>query len=165
MSPQLINPSIFQNSSFVTPTGVTITGTLKEYTTYANMLADDQVPKFALVVDATGDPTVTSGSAMYVRDVINNQWRKFWEAESVDAIMNGIASSVDWNNIQNKPSSSTVDIDAAVTAKHTHDNGTIVDNLSEDESGNLTYNGTVLVTADTIGDINAVLDAINGEVL
>ena len=87
----------------------------------------------ALVIDATGDASVTSGTATYVYDVNNSTWVKISEFESMDFI-------VQWANISGRPSSSTSAIDDAVTKKHSHANLTVLDGLS-DASGDLKYNG------------------------
>jgi hypothetical protein len=47
---------------------------------------------------------------------------------------------INWANIQNKPTSSVVDIDDAVTKKHTHTNKTELDKVGEDGNGYFTYN-------------------------
>jgi hypothetical protein len=71
--------------------------------------------RFVLVTDATDDTTVNSGSAMYFYDKPNDTWEKIYEAEGMD--LNIVHN---WADIQNKPASSVVDIDAAVTNTHVH---------------------------------------------
>ncbi len=48
------------------------------------------------VLDASGDPTVTSGWAEYVYDAAGQMWIKVAEKESMDVVL-------DWGNIQNIP--------------------------------------------------------------
>lgn len=91
------------------------------------------VVTIALVIDATDDSTVTSGSATYVFDPADDTWTKIAEHESMDLV-------TEWDNIQNKPSSSVAAIDAAVAVSHTHANKLVLDDLSEDASNNLMYN-------------------------
>lgn len=104
--------------------------------------------KFSYVytLDATGDATVTSGGALYLYNpsvigapgyVAGEEWIKLSEQESMDAV-------IDWANIQNKPSSTIAEIDAAVAAKHTHDNKLILDKFDETAEGEVTYNGKEL---------------------
>ena len=104
--------------------------------------------KFSYVytLDATGDATVTSGGALYLYNpsvigqpgyVEGQEWIKLSEQESMDVI-------IDWDNIQNKPSSTIAEIDAAVAAKHTHDNKLILDKFDESIGGEVTYNGKEL---------------------
>ncbi len=87
-----------------------------------------------LVVDATGDLTVASGSALYAFKNSDNTFTKVAEYESMDVI-------VDWSNITNRPVSSVANIDDAVTKKHSHSNKPELDLIGEDVAGNMTYNG------------------------
>lgn len=95
-----------------------------------------------LVVDASADPTVNSGSATYVYRVSTSTWIKISEAESQDLVLN-------WSAIVGRPSSSPAQIDAAVGASHTHSNLTELNKVGEDGDGNLTYNGSLPVIAWT----------------
>lgn len=88
---------------------------------------------FVLVLDATGDPTVSSGSASYVYRPGNpGQWIKIAEYESMDMIIN-------WSNISGRPNSSPADIDDAVAKSHTHANMTQLNKVGEDANGNFMY--------------------------
>lgn len=87
-----------------------------------------------LVLDATGDATVSSGAATYVYRFSTTSWIKISEAESQDVVLQ-------WANIQNKPTSSVADIDDAVTKKHSHVNKTELDKVGE-SGGYFTYNGS-----------------------
>lgn len=91
-----------------------------------------------LVLDATGDSTVTSGAATYLYRVSTTSWIKLSEAESMDLVLQ-------WANIQGKPTSSPTAIDTAVTNSHTHSNKTQLDKIGENASGLLTYNGVLPV--------------------
>jgi len=93
-----------------------------------------------LVLDASDDPTVTSGAATYVYQLSTTTWFKISEAESLDVV-------IDWANIQNKPTSTASQIDTAVSNSHTHVNKTQLDKIGEDGEGNLTYNGSLPVIA------------------
>ena len=86
-----------------------------------------------LVLDATGDPTVTSGAATYLYRVSTDSFIKLNEAESIDLVLQ-------WANIQGKPTSSPTAIDTAVSNSHTHTNKTQLDKIGENADGLFTYN-------------------------
>lgn len=87
-----------------------------------------------MVLDATGDPTVSSGAATYIFEVETNTWHKISETESIDMV-------IDWDNLQNKPNAVPVLIDDAVNKRHSHANITQLSKIGQDLEGNLTYNG------------------------
>ncbi len=93
-----------------------------------------------LVLNATGDATVASGAATYVYRLSTTSWTKISEAESMDL-------SITWASITGKPTSAVVDIDDAVTKRHTHANLTQLNKIGEDGNSNLTYNGALPKTA------------------
>ena len=95
-----------------------------------------------LVLDASADPTVTSGAATYVYQLSNTTWYKISEAESLDVVL-------DWNNLTNGPTSTPAQIDTAVANSHTHANKTQLDKIGENGDGNLTYNSLLPVIAWT----------------
>lgn len=86
-----------------------------------------------LVLDATGDNTVEAGAAMYFYDFANTAFVKVAEYESLDV-------SLEWSNINGRPTSSVAAIDAAVAASHSHSNLTTLNKLAEDQ-GQLTFDG------------------------
>lgn len=87
-----------------------------------------------LVLDATGDPTVTSGAATYLYQVSTTSWIKLSEAESLDLVLQ-------WANIQGKPTSSPTAIDTAVGNSHVHNgNLTQLNKIGENADGFFTYN-------------------------
>lgn len=92
-----------------------------------------------LVLDATGDPTVASGAATYVWRGANSTYIKISEAESMDL-------TLAWSGITGRPTSTPAQIDASVTASHSHPNKTQLDKVGE-AGGAPTYDGTPLVTA------------------
>lgn len=87
-----------------------------------------------LVIDASGDETVTAGSATYVWREATSAWIKTSEAESMDLTLS-------WDALTGRPDSSAAQIDAAVSASHSHENKTELDLIGEDEDQNLTYRG------------------------
>lgn len=88
---------------------------------------------FALVQDATDDPTVTAGAALYAWNPATSTWLKVAEYESMDVTLT-------WASIQGGPSSSPAQIDSAVNQAHSHTNKATLDNLSADADG-LLYAG------------------------
>lgn len=96
-----------------------------------------------LVLDASADATVDSGAATYIWDNANTAWVKISEAESLDVVL-------EWSSIQNGPTSSPAQIDAAVTNSHTHTNKTQLDKINEDGDGFMTYDGDSLVVTNNI---------------
>ncbi len=89
--------------------------------------------RIILVLDATGDPTVNAGAALYVWNEGTSTINKVAEYESMDF-------SLTWASIQGRPTSSVSQIDDAVTKRHTHANMTTLDKLG-DSGGSLTYDG------------------------
>lgn len=89
-----------------------------------------------MVLDATGDPSVKSGSALYIYNPFDTTWYKVAEYESLDL-------DLTWDAIQGRPDSTPAEIDAAVAATHTHENMRVLDLLGE-ENGQLTYDGKVV---------------------
>ena len=87
-----------------------------------------------LVLNATGDTTVQTGSALYVYDHATTTFTKVAEYESLDL-------TLEWNAIQGRPTSSPAQIDAAVAAAHTHANKDVLDQLGETPQGTLSFNG------------------------
>lgn len=96
-----------------------------------------------LVVDASGDPTVSSGSATYVYNTTTQQWIKISEWESMDL-------SFTWSGIDGRPQSSPQDIDDAVAKRHTHSNMNILNKLSEDNNGNLLYDNKYIMRWEVV---------------
>lgn len=88
----------------------------------------------ALVIDASADAAVDAGTATYVWRESTTSWIKIAESESMDL-------SLAWAGITGRPTSSPAQIDAAVTASHSHANKTQLDALGEDEDQQLTYRG------------------------
>lgn len=84
-----------------------------------------------LVVDASGDTTVGSGSALYAYDSTSKVTYKLAEYESMDVVLQ-------WDDIEGRPTSSVTQIDSAVNLAHTHDNKTVLDKLTEVD-GSLRY--------------------------
>jgi hypothetical protein len=102
-----------------------------------NALAGANFNQMVLVIDATGDATVASGSALYYFHNADNSWTKVAEYEAMDVI-------VQWNSIAGRPASAPASIDDAVNKRHTHANLASLDKIGEDGSGNMTFNGALV---------------------
>ena len=118
-----------------------------EFADIAAMLASTTVEAGQLVWvnDASTDPTVTSGWAIYRKKVgvgIDYTqlagWTKVSEAEQLDVV-------VTWDSIQGKPTSTPAQIDQAVTDDHTHANKAQLDLIGFDATASRpTYNSNLL---------------------
>jgi hypothetical protein len=89
---------------------------------------------FVLVTDASADITVASGAALYAFNDTGDTFTKLTEYESLDLVL-------DWADIQNKPASSTTNIDDAVNKRHEHTNMTQLNKVGQDGEGHFTYDG------------------------
>ena len=89
------------------------TTTNYERATYADLsdIGSPNAGDTCFVSDATGDSTVAAGWAIYRYN--GTAWEKIQEKEGLDIV---IPTTIDWANVQNKPTSTVTDIDAAVTA-------------------------------------------------
>lgn len=91
-----------------------------------------------LVIDASDDSTVGSGSALYAFSFAAQTTYKVAEYESMDVILQ-------WSSIVGGPTSTPTQIDLAVSQSHAHANKTVIDKLS-DVGGQLQYDGAPLTT-------------------
>lgn len=133
-----INPSVLAiNTEFATITAMKAADINKIY-----------AGELVMVTDASEDPTVESGWAIYRR--LTNatnltdlaSWQKIAEKESLDVV-------VSWDNLKDKPTSTVSAIDAAVTNSHTHANKAVLDKLSE-QDGVLCYDGLPVAMAEDV---------------
>lgn len=90
----VINPN--GKSWFATASGVTVIGTTKTYQTYADLLREQYPGKLAWVVDASGDPSVDKGSALYAWRSLSKTWEKIYETEMLDGGSSVIQNFVGW---------------------------------------------------------------------
>lgn len=90
----VINPN--GKSWFATASGVTVIGTTKTYQTYADLLREQYPGKLAWVVDASGDPSVDKGSALYAWRSLSKTWEKIYETEVMDGGSSVIQNFVGW---------------------------------------------------------------------
>ncbi len=91
--------------------------------------------QLALVTDASADASVDSGAAMYAYSLTDDSWTKITEFESFNENV-----VLDYNNLQNAPTSTAAAIDSAVAQSHTHTNKTQLD-LIGGTATDPTYNG------------------------
>lgn len=92
-----------------------------------------EVNLMVLVVDASADATVSSGSALYAYDFATSTRYKLAEYESMDVVMR-------WADLQDKPTSTVAQIDDTVNKAHAHNNKAVLDELG-DVADELTYKG------------------------
>ena len=133
-----INPSVLAiNTEFATITAMKAADINKIY-----------AGELVMVTDASEDPTVESGWAIYRRltnatDLTDlASWQKIAEKESLDVV-------VSWDNLKDKPTYTVSAIDAAVTNSHTHANKAVLDKLSE-QDGVLCYDGLPVAMAEDV---------------
>lgn len=90
----IINPG--DRPWYTSPSGITIVGPTKTYQTWDDMLKEQYPSKLAWVIDASGDPTVNEGSALYTwRE--HQGWVKIYETEYMDPVVNpAINNFVGW---------------------------------------------------------------------
>lgn len=95
-----------------------------------------------LVTDASADPTVTAGAAMYLYELTPDTFTKVSEFESLDV-------NATWAALTGKPTSLVADIDDAVMNRHTHGNTAEITKIGE-TAGKMTYDGVSIpeVAAD-----------------
>lgn len=122
MARSTINPDC--TDYLVTPTGLTVYGRTKVYPNIdkRDMDSYSHFVQFAWVQDATKDPTVNEGAALYKRND-DGTWTKLYETESMDVVVTegGTATHIDWENILNKPNLALADHNHdAVYAKLNH---------------------------------------------
>lgn len=98
----------------------------------------------ALVIDASADPTVDAGSALYAYDLGTTTVYKVAEYESMDL-------AIQWASIQGRPNSSVAQIDDAVGKAHQHTNKEVLDKFTE-VGGELLYDGEGIATSWTTKD-------------
>jgi len=115
------------------------TGTIEDDIAARDAIAAPKNSQQVLVLDATGDATVTSGSATYVYKADTAEWIKISESESMDVVAT-------WAAITGKPNSTPADIDSAVAQMHSHSNKTQLDLIDQDVNGNMLYDGSLPVS-------------------
>jgi hypothetical protein len=94
----------------------------------------------AVVKDASADPTVDAGAALYIYELTPVTFSKLSEFESLDV-------TLDWSSIQNGPASSPAQIDDAVTKRHTHANQASLDRITVNVDDCLDVDGVDLKVA------------------
>lgn len=117
--------------------------------TYADMaaLVAENRSMVVMVLDATGDATVTTGGAAYILQATGTaqapaaSYYKIYEFEALteNFVLN-------WSAIVGKPTSSAAAIDDAVAKAHSHTNLTLLGGLATNGDGDLTLNGVAVGT-------------------
>ena len=105
-----------------------------------------------MVLDATGDTSVTVGGAAYVLQATGTAQAPaadFFKIYEFEALSENFV--LNWSAIVGRPTSSAAAIDDAVSKAHTHANLVTLDGLDVNQDGDLTLNGvavgTVLIDA------------------
>lgn len=91
-----------------------------------------------MVLDATGDETVSRGAATYIYREEGKEFIKISEFESLDVTLN-------WDDLVGRPASGPDAIDEAVQKAHGHENIEVLDKFHE-EDGNLLHGENAIVT-------------------
>lgn len=97
-----------------------------------------------MVLDASGDPTVVSGFAVYVYSSTTTSWTKILEGESMD-----VSAIVDWSNIQNKPSDLLHETDIVDGLTSTSTTDALSANQGKELKGLIDGLGTAAYSAST----------------
>ena len=121
--------------------------------TARNALASQDRNLIVMVLDATGDATVSAGAALYAFRNSDNSWTKVAEYEGMDAV-------VQWSNILGRPTSSAAQLDAAVTNSHTHSNKAVLDATQESFTTALKTTYDAAATASHSHGNKATLDKL-----
>lgn len=139
----IINPSEKQTWA-ITAQGITVMGKTKSYNTYEEMLRSPDPGLINYVTDASGDPTVNSGFAVYRYS--NGIFTKVYEGEMMDP---DLGMSFEWSKIVGGPTSTPTDIDAAVVKTQPME-------IQKDDTGRivgLAVNGILLATEEQITEL------------
>lgn len=94
-----------------------------------------------LVIDASADATVDTGSALYAWDYTGTTNYKIAEYESLDVV-------AQWSSINGRPTSTAAQLDAAVSQAHSHSNKAVLDKIGEGAEG-LLFDGAPVSSAWT----------------
>ena len=139
----IINPNERQTWA-ITAQGITVVGKTKSYNTYEEMLRSPDPGLINYVTDASGDPTVHSGFAVYRYS--NGIFTKIYEGEMMDP---DLCMAFEWSKIVNGPTAAPADIDAAVEKTQPME-------IKKDDTGRiigLAVNGILLATEEQIADL------------
>ena len=117
---------------------------IRVYQTYDDMMGVvPEINIFAYVRDNTGGPGDPAGPASYIYEKAQDTWIP---------ISTGSAT-VAWDSILGRPTATPSQIDQAVSMAHSHPNQAVLDKLSSNPEGLLTFDGqavsnVVLTTTD-----------------
>lgn len=128
-----------------------------EFTQFSS--ASDVLAGSGLVRDGNVISLETLGSpGQYLKVTVDKHGRVTYGSTKItESDING---NIGWSKIYDKPDSTVELIDAAVDAKHTHVNSTVIDKLSEDSEGNLLYDGKEIATGSGTIDGGSSLDGV-----
>lgn len=101
--------------------------------------------EIAFVLDASQDPMVNVGSALYLYNLPDHNWIKVAEFESMDM-------TYQWDHIQGRPNATVTQIDDTVSRRHSHNNKALLDKVSETPDNVLLYNGKAVPVAISVAE-------------
>lgn len=111
-------------------------------------IVEPRIGYFCFVKDASNDPEVASGFALYIYQDALHGWVRVVDASVLDIVLS-------WAKLIDKPQSTVENIDDAVIKKHAHENAALLDNFSEDDSGTLLFKGRLVEGTKEICVVNA----------
>ena len=111
-------------------------------------IMDPRVGYFCFVKDASNDPQVASGFALYIYQDALHGWARVVDASVLDIVLS-------WAKLIDKPQSTVENIDDAVIKKHAHQNESLLSNFSENDSGTLLFKGRLIEGTKEICVVNS----------
>jgi len=148
---KLSNLASDADATYATKTEVAGKTKVWTYDTYGDMVSDltnftqGEVGTQAIVKDPTGDTDNIDesfkGVAFYVLQYDEGESELYWDF--LYTVGEPAEISLLWSEIEGKPSSSTTDIDDAVSKKHAHTNAAVLADLGDDDDM-LTYKGAAV---------------------
>ena len=162
--PNIINEDAFDATPhFVSTNSITVVGRTVVVHTIRDRNQLNPKPAFVYVIDATDDPTVDKGSAlyMYTPNSTTVQWKKLYETEMMDFVI----EPVGWDDLTIRPESSIEDIDLAVQNSHEHSNYVVLSDLGDD-NGQLTYKNQPVFPdlSQTFSAIDDRIESLNNSI-
>ncbi len=100
------------------------------------------------------------GDVCYIRSVEGKYLKYIWYGQTDSWKPDTTTAEIinmTWANISNKPTSSVANIDSAVSKSHEHSNLIYLNKISQDNNGNLTYNGLPAIAPVLFYKTNAML--------
>ena len=136
-----------------------------DYLSMTGLIAESR-SMVVMVLDATGDTTVTTGGAAYILEATGTAEApganiyKIYEFEALSENFR-----LDWENIIGRPTSSAADVDDAVAKRHSHANINDLNRIGHNADNMLTIDGktidpTFLGRLGTDDDLHLTFDGV-----